>query len=164
MGSIKTLPYLTMFASTNLGGFAGDILIRQRRMPTATARKVVNTLGMPILLPPYVVIIKVCLMTIIIIMIICLVIMIIEARARCMWSKSELSRQTCSERLDRGVSSRIGLDTAHNMGRNVNVYYIGRWKLPNQHKHMLLCFGTTQRRRTAPSASRAVIGPGMALR
>ena len=41
-----------MFASTNLGGYAGDVLIRQRRMPTARARKVVNTLGMPILLRP----------------------------------------------------------------------------------------------------------------
>ena len=27
----------------------------------------------------------------------------VSARARCIWSKSELARQTCSQRLDRGV-------------------------------------------------------------
>lgn len=46
LGSIKTLPYLAMFASTNFGGYAGDFLIRRRRMPVAQARKVVNTIGM----------------------------------------------------------------------------------------------------------------------
>ena len=45
LGGVKTLPYLAMFASSNLGGWAGDHLIHRRKIPTATARKSVNTLG-----------------------------------------------------------------------------------------------------------------------
>ena len=45
LGTVKTLPYLAMFGSSNLGGWLGDYLICQRKMPTARARKFVNTLG-----------------------------------------------------------------------------------------------------------------------
>lgn len=34
-----------MFATSNLGGWFGDYLIHQRKVPTATARKLVNTMG-----------------------------------------------------------------------------------------------------------------------
>lgn len=45
LGAVKTLPYLAMFGSSNVGGWLGDHLIHQRKMPTARARKFVNTLG-----------------------------------------------------------------------------------------------------------------------
>lgn len=45
LGGVKTLPYLTMFATSNLGGWLGDYLIHKRRVPTPTARKAVNTTG-----------------------------------------------------------------------------------------------------------------------
>lgn len=45
LGGVKTLPYLAMFATSNLGGWFGDYLIHQRKVPTATARKLVNTVG-----------------------------------------------------------------------------------------------------------------------
>ncbi|DBB12112.1 hypothetical protein WJX82_001890 [Trebouxia sp. C0006] len=45
LGAVKTLPYLAMFGSSNLGGWLGDHLIHQRKMPTARARKFVNTIG-----------------------------------------------------------------------------------------------------------------------
>ena len=45
LGVVKTLPYLAMFATSNLGGWVGDYLIHRRRVPTARARKTVNTLG-----------------------------------------------------------------------------------------------------------------------
>ncbi|KAL3151824.1 hypothetical protein ABBQ38_012791 [Trebouxia sp. C0009 RCD-2024] len=45
LGGVKTLPYLAMFATSNLGGWFGDYLIHQRKVPTATARKLVNTMG-----------------------------------------------------------------------------------------------------------------------
>jgi len=45
LGVIKTLPYLAMFASSNLGGWLGDHLIHHCKWPTASARKLVNTLG-----------------------------------------------------------------------------------------------------------------------
>ncbi len=45
LGSTKTVPYLVMFAMSNVGGWAGDWLILRRRNPTGRARKVVNTLG-----------------------------------------------------------------------------------------------------------------------
>ena len=34
-----------MFATSNLGGWLGDYLIHKHKVPTATARKVVNTIG-----------------------------------------------------------------------------------------------------------------------
>lgn len=45
MGLIKTLPYLTMFAASNAGGWAGDYLINVKRRSVAAGRKVVNTAG-----------------------------------------------------------------------------------------------------------------------
>ena len=45
LGGVKALPYLAMFATSNLGGWVGDYLIHTRRVPTARARKTVNTLG-----------------------------------------------------------------------------------------------------------------------
>lgn len=43
-GSAKMLPYLVMFAMSNVGGYAGDWLIG-RRYSVARARKMVNTAG-----------------------------------------------------------------------------------------------------------------------
>ncbi|KAK2079250.1 hypothetical protein QBZ16_002941 [Prototheca wickerhamii] len=45
MGSAKTLPYLTMFATSNAGGWAGDWLITRGRVGVGAARKAVNSLG-----------------------------------------------------------------------------------------------------------------------
>jgi ACS family sodium-dependent inorganic phosphate cotransporter len=45
LGALKTLPYLTMFLMSNVGGWAGDWLIIKKRRPVAVARKAVNTLG-----------------------------------------------------------------------------------------------------------------------
>ena len=45
LGAIKTLPYLAMFASSNMGNWLGDHLIHRRKVPTARARKTVNTIG-----------------------------------------------------------------------------------------------------------------------
>ena len=44
-GTAKVLPYLVMFATSNLGGWAGDHLIATRRASVAGARKAVNSLG-----------------------------------------------------------------------------------------------------------------------
>ncbi|KAK9806410.1 hypothetical protein WJX73_003076 [Symbiochloris irregularis] len=44
-GSSKMVPYLAMFACSNLGGWAGDHLITQRAYPVEAARKTVNTVG-----------------------------------------------------------------------------------------------------------------------
>ncbi len=48
LSSAKTLPYLVMFLTSNLGGWAGDYLITQRITSTAGGRKAVNTIGMPL--------------------------------------------------------------------------------------------------------------------
>ena len=45
LGALKTLPYLTMFLMSNVGGWMGDWLIIKRRRSVALARKAVNTLG-----------------------------------------------------------------------------------------------------------------------
>ncbi|KAL6781916.1 PHT4B [Auxenochlorella protothecoides x Auxenochlorella symbiontica] len=45
MGAAKTLPYLTMFAASNAGGWAGDWLINTRRAGVAAGRKAVNSAG-----------------------------------------------------------------------------------------------------------------------
>ncbi len=45
LGAVKTLPYVVMFVSSNLGAWAGDWLIAMRRWPVARARKAVNTSG-----------------------------------------------------------------------------------------------------------------------
>jgi hypothetical protein len=45
MGLVKTLPYLVMFAASNLGGWAGDYLINVRHASVAGGRKWVNTAG-----------------------------------------------------------------------------------------------------------------------
>lgn len=45
MGSAKMLPYLTMFATSNAGGWAGDWLINRKILGVGAARKTVNTLG-----------------------------------------------------------------------------------------------------------------------
>lgn len=45
LGWIRTAPYLIMFATSNLGAWAGDYFISTRRMTTAGGRKAVNTLG-----------------------------------------------------------------------------------------------------------------------
>ena len=43
-GSAKMLPYIVMFAMSNVGGYAGDWLI-EHRFSVAHARKIVNTVG-----------------------------------------------------------------------------------------------------------------------
>ena len=48
LSSAKTLPYLVMFLTSNLGGWAGDYLIAQRITTTAGGRKAVNTIGIPL--------------------------------------------------------------------------------------------------------------------
>jgi hypothetical protein len=45
LGGFKTLPYLVMFLTSNLGGWVGDFLILRRRFSVAAARKWVNTIG-----------------------------------------------------------------------------------------------------------------------
>ena len=47
LSSAKTLPYLVMFLTSNLGGWAGDYLIARRITSTAGGRKAVNTIGTP---------------------------------------------------------------------------------------------------------------------
>lgn len=45
VGFAKTLPYVMMFFTSNVGGWAGDYLIQQHGTSIATGRKVVNTVG-----------------------------------------------------------------------------------------------------------------------
>lgn len=45
LGILKTLPYVVMFVSSNLGAWGGDWLIAMRHWPVARARKAVNTAG-----------------------------------------------------------------------------------------------------------------------
>jgi hypothetical protein len=45
LGAVKTLPYLIMFAMSNVGNACGDWLIGQRKWTVAAARKAVNTTG-----------------------------------------------------------------------------------------------------------------------
>ena len=45
LGPIKTLPYLIMFAMSNVGNACGDWLITSRKWSVAAARKAVNTTG-----------------------------------------------------------------------------------------------------------------------
>jgi ACS family sodium-dependent inorganic phosphate cotransporter len=45
LGLVKTLPYLTMFAASNAGGWAGDYLITVGKKSVAEGRKAVNTAG-----------------------------------------------------------------------------------------------------------------------
>eukprot|EP00887_Chlorella_sp_A99_P001216 scaffold14.g1216.t1 len=45
LGPLRVLPYLTMFAASNAGGWAGDYLINARRRSVAAGRKLVNTAG-----------------------------------------------------------------------------------------------------------------------
>ncbi|WIA29477.1 hypothetical protein OEZ86_011978 [Tetradesmus obliquus] len=46
LGVLKPLPYLVMFAMSNVGGWMGDALILQSKRSVAAARKTVNTIGM----------------------------------------------------------------------------------------------------------------------
>ena len=48
LSGTKTLPYLVMFLTSNLGGWTGDHLISQRVTSTAGGRKAVNTIGAPL--------------------------------------------------------------------------------------------------------------------
>lgn len=52
LNSAKTLPYLVMFLTSNLGGWAGDYLISLRFTSTAGGRKAVNTIGTALALSP----------------------------------------------------------------------------------------------------------------
>jgi hypothetical protein len=45
LGVLKPLPYLVMFAMSNVGGWMGDALILQGKHSVAAARKTVNTIG-----------------------------------------------------------------------------------------------------------------------
>ena len=45
VGFAKTLPYVMMFLTSNVGGWAGDYLIQKRGTSVAIGRKVVNTVG-----------------------------------------------------------------------------------------------------------------------
>jgi len=45
LGMMKTLPYVTMFVMSNVGGWAGDWFIHRLKMSVASGRKLVNTLG-----------------------------------------------------------------------------------------------------------------------
>lgn len=45
VGFAKSLPYVMMFLSSNLGGWSGDYLIEKFGTSVATGRKVVNTIG-----------------------------------------------------------------------------------------------------------------------
>lgn len=45
MGAVKALPYLTMFAASNAGGWTGDWVINVRRRSVAAGRKLVNSAG-----------------------------------------------------------------------------------------------------------------------
>lgn len=45
LGGFKTLPYLVMFAMSNVGGWAGDYLILRQKYSVGAARKTVNTMG-----------------------------------------------------------------------------------------------------------------------
>ena len=45
VGVAKTLPYLAMFLTSNVGGWSGDYFIKKLGVPVATGRKIVNTLG-----------------------------------------------------------------------------------------------------------------------
>lgn len=45
LGVLKPLPYLVMFATSNVGGWLGDALILQNKQSVAAARKIVNTIG-----------------------------------------------------------------------------------------------------------------------
>ncbi len=50
LSGTKTVPYLVMFLTSNLGGWAGDHLISQHITTTAGGRKTVNTIGVPLAL------------------------------------------------------------------------------------------------------------------
>lgn len=45
LGGVKTMPYLMMFATSNIGGWLGDWFILRLRRSVAQGRKLVNTLG-----------------------------------------------------------------------------------------------------------------------
>ena len=45
LGPVKTLPYLIMFAMSNVGNLCGDWLIARGKWSVAAARKAVNTVG-----------------------------------------------------------------------------------------------------------------------
>jgi hypothetical protein len=45
LGVLKPLPYLVMFAMSNVGGWMGDALILRGKQSVASARKTVNTIG-----------------------------------------------------------------------------------------------------------------------
>ncbi|GMH45831.1 hypothetical protein BSKO_13794 [Bryopsis sp. KO-2023] len=45
LGSVKTMPYIIMFLSSNAGGWLGDWFILRLRRSVAQGRKLVNTLG-----------------------------------------------------------------------------------------------------------------------
>ena len=45
LGPVKTLPYLIMFAMSNVGNLCGDWLITRGKWSVAAARKAVNTVG-----------------------------------------------------------------------------------------------------------------------
>ena len=45
VGVIKTIPYLTMFLTSNAGAWAGDYVIKTRGVSVATGRKLVNSCG-----------------------------------------------------------------------------------------------------------------------
>lgn len=45
LGSLRTAPYLAMFASSNFGGWLGDALVVGQQFPVVSARRVVNSIG-----------------------------------------------------------------------------------------------------------------------
>ena len=45
VGIIKTIPYLTMFLTSNAGAWVGDRVIKTRGVPVAAGRKFVNSCG-----------------------------------------------------------------------------------------------------------------------
>jgi len=56
LGSLRTAPYLVMFASSNFGGWLGDALITRQQYSVVAARRTVNSIGLltppPTLIPP----------------------------------------------------------------------------------------------------------------
>jgi len=47
LGSLRTAPYLVMFASSNFGGWLGDALITRQQYSVVAARRTVNSIGYP---------------------------------------------------------------------------------------------------------------------
>lgn len=45
LGSLRTMPYLVMFASSNFGGWLGDALVTRQQYATVLARRTINSIG-----------------------------------------------------------------------------------------------------------------------